>query len=444
MLSACALCFSCSDKEHSGIEPQEDPTYFDVGYTLTRAAPGTGAPVDKDTYTIMSYRVADLAGTATTTQHVISSADQRGFYVYLEDGQGNTSFVEDDFLIPSRIRNESNLVTDYPYNAWNATNPERNNNYGQRLQSGIYKTAVLHPAAIVLGSGNQSFGSFLAVLPRDIDCPVYAPLPNDQGGLFEMKVEQNMAVYDIDPGQELYITLAKMKAYFYSSPNVDYVIESVKLMNVGSSGWFNPYTGITYPNYNTNPRSFSLVDSYPPQDPSDWKVSTLKSGTENLGQVTDALNGVGGTYDVHYLMDDEAIFATDYRGQSEGGTLYTYVKTLIMRITAKMPIPGSVDPSDPSGLTPLYQEVVSDIPVSLDIQRGKLYNFYFDVRSGIFSVTYSIYSGTAAGWDTGNVDTGDNPIGETITYGSFDFLGSGGWTYENTTDIDNPIGGVNP
>lgn len=426
----CCFCFSCG-KGQGGENPSEP--VFEVGYTMGTRADGSGKPENKDTFTIISYRVSDLNNVATTEPFRVVNNNQRGFYIYLD--QNDAAYVEEDFLVPVEITNlystttpnlnpaDSILVGMYPYRAKNAANPARNNDYGQKLQAGKYKTAVIHPAAVVIDSQNATIGSCLVVLPRDIECPVYAPMPD---GLFDMTVEHNMTVYQIEDNHKLYTTMAMMRAYFYSSPNANYEIESVRLLNMGKSGWFNPYTGITYLNYGTEERAFTLSDAQVIANPAHWRVSDLKGGSETaLGTVTDN----GGTYPVHYLMGDEAVFATDYRGLAEGGTLSQYVKSIIMRITVNMIVPNTTN----------KQVVTADIPISLNIQRGKLYNFYFDVRSGIFSVTYSVQSGAVSGWNDGGGGD-EETIGETLPYGSFDFEGGGGWTIENGGDGDIEIG----
>lgn len=431
----CAALGSCRGTGEETAAVPEVPS-VDVGYSFTRVNGDTGEATDEDTYTMMSYMVKNASGINITDDlDVMSTTDRRGYYAYVENG--TQGYVEDDFLVPfvPRYADHNDY---YPYLP-NGGDITRSNDYGQRLAAGTYKTAMITPAVEVRSSGNKAIGSHLAVVWRDVSPgrtkPVYASLTGDPakpaGELFEMKVAKNLTIYDVPSDLELYTLWSMINVYFYSTTNSDYKISEVKFINLGSTGWFNPYTGKTYPNYNyTSPRAYQLNDNpeTPPQyAPSTWKISAAKDpGGEVLGEVP----YITGNYDIDYWAKNETVYASDYRGVENGGD--PYVKPIVLRITVSMPRPGF----DPLGDPPAeeFVSISNDVPVALEMKRGKVYNFFFDIQSSLFNITYNV-----TGWDVGSDDPSAD-IGDVQKYETIPFNQSGGWDIENGGDGSDDIG----
>lgn len=435
----CAALAGCRDGGENAETP--DVPTFDVDYSFTRVDGTTGKATDKDTYTMMSYMVKDASGINITTDlDVMASADRRGYYAYVENG--TAGYVEDDFLVPFAPRYHASDNRYYPYLPASG-NIARTNDNGQKLAAGTYKTAMITPAVEVRSAGLKQLGTYLAVLWRDVTTdksqPVYASLPGDptklNGELFEIKVEKNLTIYDVPSDIELYTLWSMINVYFYSTTGSDYQISEIKFINLGSTGWFNPYTGKTYPNYNyTTPTTYQFNDNpeTPPQfDPSDWKVSDIKDPVsgEALGNVPYVKGPADEEYEIGYWAKGETVYASDYRGADKDGD--PYVKPIVLRITVSMPRPGWV-PTDPPAEE--FVSITNELPIALDMKRGKVYNFFFDIQSSLFNISYNV-----TGWDVGSDDPSAD-IGDVQKFETIPFTQSGGWDIENGGDTPGDIG----
>lgn len=393
LMFAATLGACSSGDDTAATETEQTPVVVD--YSSSTRMTG-GLADDGDAFTFISYMTKDANGTERANPGLLSNnADYRGFYMYDTGGS---------LLVPVAVS-----ATTYKPNP--AT---RNNGYAQKLNAGTYRTVVMYPAVPLTYSVPEL--GFMARFKRLED--VYASYHDNVDvedatpREFEMLVQDNLAVYDVPAGIKMYPTKSRITVHFFSSTGVNYQIPTggLKLVWGGTEGWYNAYTGKTYPSYSSTAGVYAYDNATPTED----DVQNFKDS--GLSTVTIP---TGGPYTEMYRIEDEPVFAANYTGND------FYVKPLTLRVVLRMPLGGGT------------ADMTSDLPIKLNMERGKTYEFYVDVKSGLFEIWYEV-----KGWVPENGDDGSQNIGEVMPYDKiyYDFSGSGDWEIENGGDGSDNIG----
>lgn len=399
MFAAAFALGSCSSDEGNTAAAEEKDTPVVIDYSSRMTG---GVADDGDAFTFLSYMTVDANGNAVAKPELMTSADRRGFYMYDS---------AEEIFVPVNVN----------ANTYQPSPATMNAGYAQRLTAGTYRTVVMYPAVSIKTTNISELG-MLPYFPRT-GVDVYASyhdnvdLDLSPAEAFEMNVEHNLKVYDVPTGIKMYPTKSRITVHFFSSTGVAYTIPTggLKLVWAGVDGWFNAYTGKTYPNYGT-------AGTYT-SDNSVLQVSDVQSflpgsGTINLPHLTAPYPNE------MYRVEDEPVFAADYTGAD------FYVQPLTLSVTLRMT----------TSTAPFYADMTSDLPIKLNMERGKTYEFYVDVKSGLFDIWYKV-----SDWEDENIGETPDNIGETMPYDQipFDASGFGDWTHENGGDTPDDIGRVN-
>jgi hypothetical protein len=188
---------------------------------------------------------------------------------------------------------------------------------------------------------------------------------------------------------------------------------SATLVNAGNNGWYNPMQDIVYPNYNYTTKTT-------------YSATLITGGNPIVNEEGLTVAEYSGTLDDQYgkaiaskkfKVDKVPVFPSDYRGVSGGGSAYILPMTLQLSVTDLA--------NDISN---------SSVPVSMLIERNKLYRFFINVTSTKITVNY-----TVAAWDpvTGSyTDIGNMPVAYkviNISWSNDDWENGGGGNGQEIT-----------
>lgn len=411
VILALSTGFCSCTKDQEGIDPVKDQELPVQDYVMTTRVDGAGAPEHGDAYTILSY---------TYDLNVIrnsSSMRQYGYYAY----DANGDYGVKGSLIPVTVNTSgANMYKTTLSNG----KIQRNQVQGQQLvgvpltgsnstNQGFYRTAMIYPAIPVY---NTSELGYLAVYNRTD--AIYASHPDDKNGdgipddPFIIEVRENGNVHHVD-GVKMYPVTAAIKVYLYShyyendetknpEQKITFDVEEIKLVNAGRNGWFNPATGVVYPNYNYDALNPALYSS---------TVSTTNgNNAENLSinpSVTTILTSYTGIQTTaQYETGDVSVFPTDYRGVEGGGSPYIIPMTLSLKL------------KDSNGL---YNN--ASVPIALMIEKNKRYTFYVNIKSKQIEIAYAISDWVPAGENYTDIGSDVEPY---LTIGINRY--NGGWS----------------
>ncbi|MFV0587638.1 hypothetical protein [Bacteroides reticulotermitis] len=411
-----AFC-ACSESDEVGpVQPEQE--LHEVDYSLATRSdvfPSTG-----DTYSFIS-----TTSDKSKNPIIIRNDNWRGYYAY---------DANQTMLVP--VENKSDWPHQYP-----ADDIIRNNSAGQKLgtygsTSTDYYTAIFYPGIPMYTSGTYYnatgitlglLGVFYRQYNRDKNNKVYVSNPwdrdmqdNNPDDPFKITVERNSTIYTVDAGVKLYPITAAIKVYFYSSTGLDFSINPSgalpRLLDVGANGWYNPFQRLTHINYNNVNYQYhdelvagANINSY---------AYAWRRGTSE--------DKVPGNCDVEYVIDDEPLYAARYKsGNNFNGTGRPYLRTVTLEVTVRNKIS-----SKDSNVT---------IPLEIDMESGKRYSFYVDVKENVVTVTWDVsWQVESGGWEDGG--GGDEEVGGG-TLGSFILSGtSPGW--EDGGDDNEEVGGI--
>ncbi|MDR1503215.1 MAG: hypothetical protein LBT43_12270 [Prevotella sp.] len=401
----CAGFASCGENED--VQPQEQT--YEYSFTGSTRAGSDGSPEHADTYRVMAY--------SKIGNKIITSTNQLGTYAYDLKGDYTGSSTVGS-IIPVAV---STTTYQTPLVDGKLVKAGAN---GLHLTAGDYYVSMIHPCVPVYTTSGLGY---LAVFERADK--IYASQPLDKNGdgtaddSFEINVSSNAQKHDVT-GVVMHPLMSAIKVYFYShfyaesDPDHDvpistsFTVDVIKLVNAGNNGWYNPREEMVYPNYNYNSKTVYSKD-------------LIVSGTQNEEKLITAdssdpiMTKDGKTATAMYMVDNVSVFPSDYRGSDMGGSVYVIPMTL--RVELK-------DAADQ------YNRV--SIPVSLKIERNKLYTFYINVTSSQIIINYSV-----GGWVEKTSDytvVGDPDV---IEYKTIDisWTNSGNWTNSggDTQVIDN-------
>jgi hypothetical protein len=391
----------------------------------------------------MSYRVGGTASTDVDRYQIRENATfgrQYGYYAYDDGvlsgraagtllpvamqfpGNNNNAYAIPDMYYPTGCTS-GGVLTKAGRQAQMLSGIPANGVVDAAQNRGVYRVAMIHPAIPVR---NGSSLGLLAVY--GLTDNVYASMPDDADGNpatddpFEITVTGNGQIHELPAKTELYPIKSAVKIWFYSEYYADgdtgqtdpisqtFDIDSLKLYNVGSNGWYNARTGIVYPNYNYG---------------TNWRtVHSLQEGGSAIPNYADLLPNItaDGTTPgpgkagkpIQYTVE-QPVFPSDYRGPETGGL--SEVKPL--SLTTALTISGSKNNAS--------------VPIALEIERGKRYNFYVNVTSEMIVITYNV-----SPWEDGG-DNSDTIGGDKLPYTTIDLRYTpGGW--DNGGGGDDEIG----
>lgn len=434
---------SCDNEPVSTGEDSEIGLVEPVFYLSTRADTN-GDPEDGDAYTLVSYNVGGATSNYTDKNQI---TNERFFGYYAFDASSRELVpVAINFPV---IKTNPTFIPfppfEYgPYYAPSNGKPlVKEQTQGQRLpptpetglnsiNTGLYRTAVIHPAIPFYNASDGGLG-YLAVYHIDTD--VWASSPDDADGNpdtddpFQIQVRTNREVYSLPDPTELFPVKSFVNVSFYSEYFSDddpgmttpktqkFSITSLKLVNVGSNGWYNARTGVVYPNYNYGPVSDSDAKG-------DWRTiyALTEKGVKTDGSPIDQIKGVYNYFDLvdpnHDGVESDSkvvdmsskkikppkrdgfpdpkeyiqwsvetpVFPSDYRGGENGGL--SQVVPLSLRMV--LSVGGA--------------QLKATVPIAIVMECGKSYNFYVNVMSELIGVFYTAFS-----WNLDNVGTEDDP-----------------------------------
>jgi hypothetical protein len=419
--------------EKTVVEPEIETPAYEQEFGFGTRADGSGNPTHGDPYTIISYRVGGTSSTDVDKYQIRENnayGKQWGYYAY-DDGviSGNTEGT----LVPVAMAFPGNNNTPYTTppmywpSGWSSggaltkaplqaqmLNSVPASGPNPATNQGVYRVAMISPA-IPMRSALASGLGYLAVYGLGDD--VYASMPDDADGNpsttdpFEITVTNNRQVHELPAQVELFPIKSAVKVWFYSEYYADsdteqtnpltqtFTINTLRLYNVGSNGWYNARTGIVYPNYNygTNWRSVhSLVEG-----------GTSVSNYVNMASavVTDGVTpGPGKSKKPIQYYVEQAVFPSDYRGPETGGL--AKVKPLSMAVV--LSIGSNVNNAS--------------VPIALKVERGKRYNFYVNLTSQMIDISYNVTP-----WDNGGSNS-DDIGGDKLPYQQIPLnYGPGNW-----------------
>lgn len=402
MILACGLLCtglgSCREEEL--VQPQEQT--YEQGFTGTTRVDGiTGEPEHADTYRIMAY-VKD------GSSKQIPNSYQYGSYAYDLAGDYSNTIGTVGTLVPVAVSTSS------PYNTTLSSGKlVRNGVNGLHLTTGDYYVSMIYPCVRALYASGLGY---LAVFNRTEK--VYASQPLDKAGTgdvntavpFEIKVTKNDELFDVT-GVVMHPLMSAIKVYLYShfykegatsSSVINFTVEEIKLVNAGVNGWYNPMQEIIYPNYN-----YVTSTTYS-------KDLVLASGsTANAEALSAQLSGSDafvkdGETITPYVTGNEPVFPSDYRGSDMGGSPYVIPMTLQLKLEADG----------------LFNK--ASIPISIVIERNKVYKFYVNVTSEQIGITYSVNDWVSNDWGSSTDGADYTDLGGTLDAVSINW--SGDWT----------------
>lgn len=480
LLSACVM-----DDDGLG-KDSEAQELLQPGYSAsTRFGISDGKPTNGDTYTIISYRKEYTNSTVAYTER-IPDLNYVGFYAY--DGSGSTvagNSGEGGDIVPVKVKATS--VGSAPANYYQIETPlTLDRARGQHLpgvpvtgantnNTGHYYTAMIHPSVPVV---NTTEHGYMAVIDREPANKIYA---SRKGELVEMEVNDNLEIQNLD-GIVMKPLMSEVNVYLYSHyyadddpghtdlKSIDFEVENasaegvtpvveagMQLVNAGSNGWFNPYTGEVYPNYNYSEYGKTVIDGIPVAVGSDYRVkysSTLEgvtaTGKENYIPLV-AVNSKGDLADtieveyddvlgspvtenaqVCYKVTNLPVFPANYLGEGAGSSRYVVPMTLQLRLKK-----GE-----------FYSK--ASVPIALKMEPNHSYTFYINVMSEQILVAYSRYTTeNPEGWIPGGGNYDDIGGGVRMDYEIIDIewktvVGEQDDWQQGNPGGTNPIGGVNP
>lgn len=387
---------SCSKDEAQAGDGQ---AIAEPAFTLDTRADSEVDPDHGDAFTMMAYNMGAETQLQQNQVLNITGGLPYGYYAYDKDGNYGAA----GGLIPATVSETEYKATTTPFTK-NRSNAMKLQSYTSETgQRGVYRIAMLYPAVPVRITGELGL---LAMF--DLKDDLWASSPDDVNGdgtlddPFEIINRTNQDVYAIPTETRLYPVQAAIRAYFYSTQNYAFNIESIDLVNAGINGWYNARTGLVYPNYNyKNKKAYAA----------DLEVENAGDNYLNIkDKIVASTASVpleeGGSAQASWMLDDQRVFPSDYRGAEKGGTSYVVPMTLSvsLRLTATNTVNNA------------------SIPIALEIKRNKRYIFYIDVQSDLIRINYSI-----GDWDNAN-DDNSNIGGDINTYLSIPFTAApGGW-----------------